>query len=138
MRRWLLVLAALFTLALGVLAVILVRAHRFHHLRVDAQHRVERHHRVLEHHRHLRAADPPQLFVLQFQEIASVEKHPAADDAPGRVDQPEDGEAGDRLAAAGLAHQPQHLAGLHLEAHAVDRAHHARRGEEVGFEILDF
>jgi len=85
----------------------------------------------------MRATDPAQLLLFEAQEILSVEKHAAADDAPGWVDEAEDGEAGDGLAAARLAHQAEHLAGLHLEADAVHGAHHARPRKEMGFQILN-
>ncbi len=42
------------------------------------------------------------------------------------------------LAAARFAHQPQHLAALQREAHAVDRLHHAAAQEEMGVQVADF
>ena len=118
-------------------AHVLVRAHCLDHLRVDAQHRVERHHRVLEHHRDARAAHLAHFLLGQADEVAAFEDDAAADDAPRRIDQPQDREAGDGLAAARLADQSQHLARAQREAHPVDRAHHAGAREEMGPEVLD-
>ena len=55
----------------------------------------------------------------------------------GFGDQPQDGERGDALAAAGFADDAQRLAASQRIAHAVDRAHDAGRGEEMRLEILD-
>ena len=54
---------------------------------------------------------------------------------PGRIDQAQDREAGDGLARAGLADQPQHLAARDVEDHAVDRLHHAGAGEEMRAQV---
>ena len=61
------------------------------------------------------------------------------DDLRGRLrDQAHDRERGHRLAAAGLADDPERLALLDREADAVDGAHDALAGEEVGAEVVDF
>ena len=62
--------------------------------------------------------------------------------AAGPVDvaggeQPHDRAGQDRLARAGLADDAERAAPLEGEAHAVDGAHRARLGEEVGLEVLD-
>ena len=48
--------------------------------------------------------------VRQRREVLALEQDRAADDAAGRIDQADDREAGDRLARAGFADQPQDLA----------------------------
>ena len=115
----------------------LVRLDRLDHLRVDAQHRVERHHRVLEDHRDALAPQRPQAVGPAPTRSSPLEQDAATDDPARRVDQAEDREAGDRLAGAGFADQPQHLAAANVEAHAVDRLDHARPVEEMRPEVLD-
>jgi hypothetical protein len=73
----------------------------------------------------------------QPHEILSLEEDPPADDPPRRIDQSEDGEAGDRLARSGLPDKPEHLAAVDLETHSVDGFDDALLGEEMGLEILD-
>jgi hypothetical protein len=50
---------------------------------------------------------------------------------PGGSIRPRDGKAGDGLARARFAHQPQDLAGRHVEIDTVDGAGHAFLGEKV-------
>ena len=52
------------------------------------------------------------------------------DRSRGRLEQPQDGLADGRLAAAGFADQPERLALGDREAHAVDRVHFAPRAAE--------
>ena len=108
-----------------------MRQHRLDHLRPDAEHRVQRHHRILEDHRDAPAAEVAHLARRQPDEILALEQDAAADDPAGRIDEAEDREAGDRLARAGLADEPQHLAAADLEADAVDRLDDAPLGEEM-------
>src|SRR6185503_12155510 len=89
----------------------------------------ERGHRLLRDQRDLGAADRAELGALrgeprQIDRGLRVlpEQDPAADDAPGRLDDLQDGLHGDALAAAALADDPDDLAWMHVEAHAVDRA----------------
>jgi hypothetical protein len=109
----------------------------FDHLGVDAQHRVQRHHRILEDHRDAVATQPAHRIVRFVEQILAVEQHAARYDAPGRIDQPENRKARDRLARARFADESQHLACVDREAHVVDRFHHAGFGEEMRPEIFD-
>ena len=102
----------------------LVQPDRLGDLPVDAHHRVERVHRALEHHRGRLPAD-----VAPARRRAAVQQHHAAlrveRDLAARALQParqqaEQRERGRRLAAARLAGQPERLAALEREAHAVD------------------
>src|SRR3546814_1555899 len=85
-----------------------------------------------------RSAQLAPLAFRQGHQVAAPEQDLAARDAARRVDQPQDGEAGARLAAARLADQTQHLAGSDLTTHPVDSLHHAVAREEVGLEVLSF
>ena len=60
-----------------------------------------------------------------------------ADDAARRIDEAEDREAGDRLARAGFADQPEDFAARDLEADAVHRLDDALLGEEMRVEVFD-
>ena len=59
----------------------------------------------------------------------------AAGDTARRVDEAHDREAGDGLAGAGLADQPQDLAARDGERHVVHRLHHAGAGEEMRAQV---
>ncbi len=88
--------------------------------RADGVPRVQRRVRVLEDHLHVPAhrthsAHPEVSDVLALE----------LDLAAGRFEQPGDQPPHRRLAAAGLAHDAQRLAGLDLEVEAVDRVHGA-------------
>src|SRR5262249_51200957 len=82
----------------------------------------------------------PQLLLGKMRDVAAHHLHAAA----GRLDQPQHGTAGRRLAAARFAHQAQRLALADGEAHAIDgidmahgTAQHALLYREVLLEILD-
>jgi hypothetical protein len=61
------------------------------------------------------AAQPPQLAVLQPQQIAALEARAARLDAAGARQQAKQRQRGDALAAAGLANDPERLAGRDVE-----------------------
>ena len=71
------------------------------------------------------------------QLLAGEADRAALDDAARRIDQAQDGKAGDGLARARFAHQPQDLARRHVEIDAVDGAGDAFLGEEVRAQIAD-
>src|SRR2546423_1760214 len=54
-----------------------------------------------------------------------------------RIDQPEQREAGDGLARAGFADDPEHFAAPDRERYAVDRFHDAGTGEEMDLQVFD-
>ena len=86
---------------------------------IDAHARIERGHRVLEDHLQLELGVAPGLAV-ELVERRAAESHAAVArgiDAGGDA-------AERRLAAAGLADQPDHLAFADRQMHVVDRMHH--------------
>ena len=97
-----------------------VRLNGFDHLLVDAQHRVQRHQRVLKNHGDAVAAQLAHLLFAQVAQVLSFEQHLARDDLAGRVDQPKDGETGDRFSRAGFAHEAHNFAGLDRQVHTTD------------------
>jgi hypothetical protein len=115
-----------------------MRLHRLDHLGVDPQDRIEGHHRVLEDHRDLRAADRAQALGCGGGQLLAIEPDRAAlDDAAWRIDQAQDGKAGDGLARPGFAHQAQDLARRDLEIDTVDRLGDAFLGEEMRAQVAD-
>ena len=112
---------------------------RFGDLAADGVDGVECRHRLLQHQADFAAADRAHRALVEGQEVAPVEPHRAPDDPPGRVDQAQDRQRGQRLATARLAHQGQRLAGVEREADARHGGHQAAldgedRGEAVDVE----
>src|SRR5262245_21052961 len=106
----------------------------------DGEERVQRRHGVLEDDSDPPAANPAQLTLSPAGQVLALEDDGAAHDAAGPWQEADDREARGRLAAARLADEPQRLALVEREAHAVHRLDHARpaEGEEVGLQIGDF
>ena len=101
--------------------------------------RIEAGERILEHHLDA-AAHAAQPAGRQIVDAPAVQHHLAR----GDVEQPQDGAADRRLAAAGFADQRQRLAARDLERHAVDRvddvfpaAEQAAAHRKVLFQIVD-
>ena len=116
----------------------LVQRDRFADLAADRHQRVQRCHRLLEDHRDRVAADVLHRAFAQLQQIDAGKADRAADDAPRRVGhETQDRQRGDALAAAGLADDPQRLAGAHRIGDPVDRPHDARRGKEMRPQFRD-
>ena len=92
--------------------------------------RVQAGERVLEDHRDAAPAQAPHGFAAQLVDGLAVEQDLAAGDAPGRLQQADDGRAGERLARARLAHHAEHLAARDVEGDVVERQQGAApRGE---------
>ena len=115
-----------------------MRDNRLDHLRIDPQHRIQRHHRILENHRDAVAAKLSQVLFAQRAKIASLEAQVSRDDATRRIDEAHDRVAGHRLAGPRFTDQSQHLAARDGEGDVVDRLDHARLGEEVGLQTVNF
>ena len=120
-----------------IAGVVAVHHHGLDELAGDAQHRVERGHRVLEDHRHAAAAQVAHLLRVGAEDVAALEADLAADDAARLLEKPHQRKRGDALAGARFADDAERLAGRDREADAVDRAHHALVGEELGLEVAD-
>ena len=103
----------------------------------DLVDRVHRGHRVLEDHRQLLAADLAQHVVLGADEIGAIEHRGARDLRVRPAGQAHQRHRGDRLAAARLAHDGEHLAGLDVEGDPVDGGHRAVLGAERDLEVVD-
>ncbi len=107
-----------------------VRLDRFHDLPADRVERIEARQRVLEDHADPPPAHAPHALGRECVDALAAEPHLAAGDAAGRVDEPDHGEAGERLAGAGLADHAEDLAARDVERDAVDGGEEpASRGE---------
>ena len=106
------------------------------HLRADEHGGVERGQGVLVDHGDLAAAQLVHLLVGEVEQVLAV-VHDLAGDLGLLVEQAHDGQAGDGLAAAGLAHKAHGLARTHHEADMVDHVHVAMAGE-LDAQVLDF
>lgn len=97
------------------------------HLVANAHHRIERRRWLLKHHRNPSSAEVTKLALRKRQEITSLKAHGAAGpNARVARKNPHDGERCCRLAAAGLAHERDDLAGLDRERQVDDGPAFAR------------
>ncbi len=96
----------------------------FHELPADRHDRVEAAHRVLIDHGDAAAAQHAQLVVIERRHVATLEQDAARGEAAGAAEIAHDGERHGRLAAAGLADEPERLARPYFEAEA---------GNDIGF-----
>ena len=110
---------------------------RFPNLPTSAVHRIEGGHRILEDHRHLVAADLLQLLLAHLQDIAALVEHLSLEARVLVTSQAEQRHRRDALARAGLAHDPDDLPAVDVEADAVDGVDRAAGNEKLNPEILD-
>ena len=122
----------------------LVKPERLDDLLADRMDRAEGRHRLLRDQRDLGAPDRAKLRALRREpgqvdgrRRVLLEEDLAADDAAGRLDDLQDGLHRDALAAPALADDPDDLAGMHVEADAVDRADEPFVEEEVDAKVFD-
>src|SRR5262249_29759890 len=92
----------------------------------DREERIQRGHGVLQDHRDLLATDLPHLLGRLREEILTVEEDLAAGIGGGRRQQAEDRQGEGGLSRSGLADDPERLAAVERERHAVDGLHHPR------------
>src|SRR5690606_30411031 len=104
-------------------------------LRASTEDGVEGRTGLLEDHRDPVAAQLGHLPLGELGQFLAIEADRSADDPARHRDQSEDGEGGDRLAAAGLTHDAQDLAGVDVDVDPVHRLDHSVPGEEVGLEV---
>ena len=100
--------------------------------------RIQRSQRILEHGADLAAAHTAHLLVGQVVDAATAQQDLAGGHAPGRLQQADDGRAGQRLAGAGFADHAQDLARLDREGHVVQRAQRAAARGELHAQVADF
>ena len=89
-------------------------------------------------HQHLAVLIENRLALAILNKIFGVETDGTVHNLTGgTLDQTHDGHTGDRLAAAGLAHNAHHRVLGHVVGHAVDRLDHTLLGVEVGVQAVD-
>ena len=113
-----------------------MEAQGFGHLLPDGEDRVEGGHGFLEDHGDVVAPDLAHPGVGAAAQVFSLETDFAGHQSRGGLEQPQDGHGGDGLAAAGLPHQAQGLAGGQVEAHPGHGPGPAPGPGEIDREIL--
>src|SRR6266850_4021478 len=113
-----------------------MRADRLLELLADRVERIERAERILEHDADAPAADGAQRCVRKLVDALPFEPDLARGEAPRRLEQPHDGEAGERLAGARLSHHAEHFAARHGERHVIDRDQRAAPRAELDPQVL--
>src|ERR1700730_320511 len=106
-------------------------------LAADRIERIEAGQRILEDGADPRTAPVAHLLVGQVVDTPAFEPDLARGDAAGRLEQADDGVAGERLAGARFAHDAQNLAGGDIERHVVDRQQGAAPRWEFDAQVLD-
>ena len=106
-------------------------------LPADLVHRVERRSRLLEDHRYPVAPQLGHLVARHAGQVAPVEHDAAGHDLPGTGHQPHDRERCDRLSAARLADQTEHLSTVDVEVDPVHRPDDPVPREEMRLQIAD-
>src|SRR2546427_1623149 len=116
---------------------LLVEEGGLRHLPEDGEERVQRRHGVLEDHGDPPATDPPQFTLALARQIFALEDDPPSHGPSSPRQEPDDREARRRLAASRLADEPQGLAFVKREAHAVPRPEDAcpAEAEEVRLQL---
>src|SRR5688500_929002 len=77
--------------------------------------RIQRRHRLLENQGDARSPDLPHVAFLECEQIAPFKQNAAAGDTAWRLEELQDREGRDRLAAAGFTDEPERLARSNLE-----------------------
>jgi hypothetical protein len=111
-------------------------------LHADGQHRVECVHRALQHHRDVRPAQPAQLLLVGGEQVhglpgREVVADLAADDQPGRPQQPQRRVRQRGLAAATLPGQPEYLTRVEHQVRAGHGVHPALTDSVVHPKVVD-
>ena len=101
------------------------------------QHRVKARCRFLKNHRHAAAAHRAHFGFRQLQQIAPVETHLTAKNAPRRRQQAQQRQGRRRFAAARFAEQRQRFPGTQIEIHAIDRRQHPPPGHKTSTQVTN-
>ncbi len=114
-----------------------VQQQRLGDLRADRHGGVERGERVLEDHADGVAAHVAQDRLGGGRQVGAVEEDAPAGDASPVGQEPEDGQRGHGLAAAGLPHDAEGLARREVEVDAVEGVHGAGAGGDLDVQVFD-
>src|SRR4030095_5430145 len=97
-----------------------MREDRLLELRAYGVERIQRSERVLEYDPDPAAANAAQLVLREIVDAPALEQDFSGGDASRRLEQPDDGETGERLARARLADEAHDLAGADRKGNGVD------------------
>src|SRR6218665_77136 len=100
--------------------------------------RVQRGQRVLKDGADAAPANVAQLALAELVDALALQQDLARDDAARRLQQADDGRAGERLAGAGFPHHAQNLAGCDGKADVIERAQAAAPAGEFDHQVFDF
>src|SRR5262249_8134441 len=92
-----------------------VRLERLADLTADREHGIQRRHGILEDHRDLPSADGAQRPVFELQDVTTSELRRPGTHVTGPREKAEESKRSHALPAAGLADDPERLAGRDLE-----------------------
>ena len=116
---------------------LLVHAQRLAHLKTDLHSRVQGGQRILEDHADLGAAQLALLLEGQLGEVLAVEDDRAGGDLAALGEQAHEGQGRHGLAGAGLAHDAQGLARVHVQVDTREGANNAVADLNIGVQIFD-
>jgi hypothetical protein len=94
--------------------------------------------RLLRHVGDARAAHATHLGLAEPAEVAPLEDHRAGHDFDARRQEPQERERADRLPAAGLSDEPDHLPRREREREPVHHAHDVARAADLDDQVSDF
>ncbi len=100
-------------------------------------HRIERGQGILKDHANVLAAEAAHLALAELHQIDAVEPELTAGDAAGLLDHAHQRLAERRFAAAGLAHQAEHLAAADVERNFAHRVDHPAAGLVFNRQVAD-
>src|SRR6218665_1526172 len=100
--------------------------------------RVQGGQRVLKDGADAAPANVAQLALAELVDALALQQDLARDDAARRLQQADDGRAGERLAGAGFPHHAQNLAGCDGKADVIERAQAAAPAGEFDHQVFDF
>src|SRR5476651_2333555 len=100
--------------------------------------RIETGQRVLEDRADARATHLAHFLVGKIVDALALEPYLAGGNAARRLEQADDGIAGERFARARLAHDAQHFTGRNVERDVVDREQGAAPRRKLDAEVLHF
>jgi hypothetical protein len=114
-----------------------VRLNRLDQLPTHRVQRIERGQRVLKNRADPAAPDMAQLRLIQVVNALPFQQHLAAADAPWRLQQTDDGRAGQGLASAGLTHNAQNLARRNIKRNIVQGSQRSASTRKLDDQVLD-
>ena len=114
-----------------------VRQNGFDQLLPDGVERVQRGQRILKDGANLPPPDVAHRRMIEVVDALAFEQDLPAGHPPGRLEQADDGRAGQRLARAGFTHDTEDLSRRDIKRNVVERAQRAASAREFDHQIPD-